>query len=218
LKKLLVLLFPVLGTGWLLLGTATPGPAPAALIEAAVPKPAPRETEIPLSDGFDLPVGESGSATAEKDGDGWYNAQGFGRRRHLGEDWNTEAGGNSDCGEPVFAASAGHVLFAEDLGGGWGQVVLLRHRLPDGGTVETLYAHLDRCLVQTGETVRRGQQIATVGDAEPPCGDGKPYSAHLHFELRRPECPDWGRAGAGYGLDATGWEHPSRFIEANRNF
>ena len=193
--------------------TAAPQPAKAA----PTPEPTP-EREIPLSDGFDYPVGEKGFVTPEKDGDGWYNARGFRSQRHLGEDWNAESGGNTDCGEPVFAASKGRVVLSEDLRGGWGQVVLVRHRLPDGQLVETLYAHLDKRFVQTGDEVRRGQQIAAIGDAEPPCGDNRPYYAHLHFELRSPNCPHWGQSGEGYGLDATGWLDPSRFIDENRFF
>ncbi len=209
----------LVGAGLLLLIAARPRPVAArSVAETAVPAPPPApEVEIPLSDGFDYPVGESGAVTAPKDGDGWYNALSFGRQRHLGEDWNAESGGNTDCGQPVFTASAGHVVFAEDLRGGWGQVVIVRHRLPDGALVETLYAHLYERFVEVGEAVGRGQQIASIGDAEPPCGDGKPYSAHLHFELRTPDCPEWGRPGAGYGLDATGWEHPSRYIDAHRS-
>ena len=43
----------------------------------------------------------------------------------------------------------------------------------------TLYAHNEALLVQEGETVRRGQPIAEVGNS------GDVVDAQLHFELRK---------------------------------
>ena len=51
---------------------------------------APTVTErgIPVSDGFDFPVGPP-------DAKGYYDAQSFGKNRHLGSDWNGVGGGNT---------------------------------------------------------------------------------------------------------------------------
>jgi murein DD-endopeptidase MepM/ murein hydrolase activator NlpD len=168
---------------------------------------------IPVSDGFDYPVGEARHAkrlTQANDGDGWYNAQDFGTNNHLGEDWNAEAGGGADCGLPVYAASAGAIVFAADAGIGWGKVLIVRHRLPDGSLVETLYAHL-QSFTKTAGTVARRERIASIGDA-----DGA-YPCHLHFELRLDTCLAWGKVGPGYSLDRAGWTDPSDFIEAHRH-
>jgi len=115
-----------------------------------------------ISNGFDYPVGESGYVTQANDGDGWYNAQDFGVNNHLGEDWNGEGGGDTDCGEPVYAVSKGTIVYAEDAGSGWGNVIIVRHQLPDGTQVESLYGHL-QSMNKTSGTVERREQIGTIG-------------------------------------------------------
>jgi len=47
------------------------------------------------ADHFDFPVGRP-------DAKGYYNAQGFGKNAHLGDDWNGTGGGNSDLGDPIY--------------------------------------------------------------------------------------------------------------------
>jgi murein DD-endopeptidase MepM/ murein hydrolase activator NlpD len=79
------------------------------------------------------------------------------------------------AGTPVLAAENGVVAYAgEDLVG-FGRLVLIRH----ADDYLTAYAHNDRLLVQRGQQVRRGEQIATVGQT------GNVTSPQLHFELRR---------------------------------
>lgn len=77
-------------------------------------------------------------------------------------------------GEPIFAAAAGVVTYA-----GWkgslGKVVEIEHE----NGLTTLYAHASQYMVQKGQTVARGQQIARVGST------GRTTGAHLHFEVRR---------------------------------
>ncbi len=107
----------------------------------------------------------------------WYNAQDFGENRHLGEDWNKNTGGNTDCGEPVYAAADGKIVFAEDAGAGWGNVVIIEHTGADGTKIQSLYGHLEFISKTSGE-VRKREQIGTVGNA-----NGR-YMCHLHFEIR----------------------------------
>lgn len=171
--------------------------------------PSPTPLVIPVSDGFDYPVGTQRGVTQAMDGDGWYNAQDFGENNHLGEDWNRESGGNSDCGLPVYAVSRGKIVFAGEAGPGWGKVVIIRHRLPDGTLVETLYGHLSS-LARTAGDVERREEVGKIGDA-----DGA-YPCHLHFELRLQDCPAWGLLGPGYSAARTGWLDPSAFIDARR--
>lgn len=169
----------------------------ATAIVAAViaTHPADAPPALPACDGFDFPVGPP-------DGDGYYDAQPFGENEHLGSDWNGNGGNDTDLGDPVFAVSSGVVTEAVDHGGGWGNVVRVAH--PCG--VESLYAHLDVIGVDTGATVRRGQQIGTIGTAH-----GR-YRAHLHFELRDRPLP----LGEGYAPSRVGYLDPTHYIRTHR--
>ena len=191
------------GCGW--------SPVEAEAGRSPAPKPAAEDTgdppplvvaALPAVDGFDLPVGPP-------DGAGYYDAQPFGRNRHLGSDYNGLGGGDSDYGDPVFATAAGLVTAVEDVGGGWGLVVRVAHRDPrdPDRAVESLYAHLSASDVEVGQQVARGAPLGAIGDAN------GAYFAHLHFEVRqRPGLP----LGGGYSRDTTGYLDPSAFIAAHR--
>lgn len=173
-------------------------------------------TTIPISDGFDYPIGATGFATQAKDNvDEWYNAQDFrGRgydpkRDHLGEDWNNPEREGGDCGLPVYAASKGKIVYAANTGGSWGNVVIIRHLLPDGTEVETLYGHLT-VIERNDGLVGRRELIGTIGD-----GNGN-FDCHLHFELRHSNCTSWGLPGPGYLNNSVGWTDPSDFIDSHR--
>lgn len=153
-----------------------------------------------ITDGFDFPVGKP-------DGSGYYNAQGFGKNNHLGDDWNGSGGGNSDLGDSIFSTANGYVKFAEDVQGGWGNVIRILHKLPDGTFVESLYAHCDEIKVKQGDWLKRGDLIGTIGTAN------GIYYAHLHFEIRTDVSLG---IGAGYSSDQTGYIDPSEFIRKNR--
>ena len=136
-----------------------------------------KKKPAPKAESFAYPIGEKDFITAARDRkDKWYNAQDFGKNDHLGEDWNKNSGGNTDCGEPVFAAAAGTITYEENAGPGWGNVIIIEHELPDGKKVQTLYGHLSEILKSNG-TVKKREKIGTIGNA-----DGK-YWCHLHFEL-----------------------------------
>ena len=175
-------------------------PGLPGLSASTAPGPAPDPAaSLPLTDGFDFPVGAPDAA-------GYVDAQPFGRNDHLGADWNARTGGNSDLGDPVHAAAAGRVIFAGEGGPGWGPVVRVLHRTP-AGPVETLYAHLDEIQVASGALLQRGQQLGTIGTAH-----GR-YLAHLHFELRDVVGME---LGPGYAADRDGWVDPTAYILANR--
>lgn len=158
---------------------------------------------LPTAARFDFPIGsEHGALT--------YDAQPFTENRHLGDDLNGIGGENSDLDDPVFAVADGRVLFAQEAGPGWGNVVIVMHAVNEEGTrkyVQSYYAHLQNILVAPQQDVRRGEQIATVGNA------GGRYWAHLHFEMREFITPF---IGPGYRQDTHGWINPSEFIEQHR--
>ena len=153
------------------------------------------------SDGFDYPVGAPNAR-------GYYRAQRFGGdRQHLGEDWNGIGGGNSDYGDPVYTVADGVVTFSKDVGMGWGKVVRVIHPVWKGDPVEAVYAHLAEMKVRKGDTVKRGQVLGTMGDA-----DGA-YPAHLHFEIRaKISLP----LGGGYGDPKRDFLDPTEFIDKHR--
>jgi murein DD-endopeptidase MepM/ murein hydrolase activator NlpD len=158
---------------------------------------------LPTAARFDFPIGSENGALA-------YNAQPFTENRHLGDDLNGIGGENSDLGDPVYAIADGQVLFAEEAGPGWGNVVIVLHAYQENGErkyVQSYYGHVETILVQPKQKVRRGEQIATIGTA-----DGR-YWAHLHFEMREFTTPF---VGPGYRDDTRGWINPSAFIASHR--
>jgi len=76
-------------------------------------------------------------------------------------------------GDPVFAVYYG-VVIQSNFSGSFGNVIIIDH----GSGVHTLYSHNTTNLVSVGQTVTRGQQIATIGST------GNATGAHLHFEVR----------------------------------
>jgi murein DD-endopeptidase MepM/ murein hydrolase activator NlpD len=94
---------------------------------------------------------------------------GFGYR------WGVLHGGidiANSIGTPILAAADGVVIDAGPTAG-YGAWVKLRHA---DGTV-TLYGHVNTWLVDIGERVMAGDQIATIGNR------GNSTGPHLHFEV-----------------------------------
>ncbi|WP_147162513.1 murein hydrolase activator EnvC family protein, partial [Pararhodospirillum oryzae] len=78
-------------------------------------------------------------------------------------------------GTLVRAAENGVVAYAGNEIRGFGNLLLIKH---EGGLM-TAYAHNAVLLVERGQTVRRGQEIAKVGSSG---GVSRPQ---LHFEVRK---------------------------------
>ena len=78
------------------------------------------------------------------------------------------------AGTAVVAAAAG-VVSAAGWREGYGTVVEITH----GNGFVTRYAHAQRSLVVAGQTVRRGQPVALLGES------GRTTGPHLHFEVLR---------------------------------
>jgi len=160
---------------------------------------------IKLSDGFDFPVGKP-------DALGYYKARGFHSHGHLGEDWDGVHGGDTDLGDPIYSIGNGIVVFARDCHMGWGNVVIVRHAYREGGVtknIDSFYGHLEKMLVHRGEAVKRGQQIATMGNAH------GLYDAHLHLEIRKNI--EIGMSRDKFAQDASNYYEPSKFILSHRH-
>ena len=76
-------------------------------------------------------------------------------------------------GQPIYAAGSGSVVYAGNQLRGYGNLVMIKH----SEDYITAYAHTDTILVSTGQTVKAGQKIATMGSSGA-------SSVRLHFQLR----------------------------------
>ncbi|NYD42880.1 peptidoglycan DD-metalloendopeptidase family protein [Nocardioides panaciterrulae] len=123
-------------------------------------------TPIPVVDGsgpLSLPMAAGSYRISAGFGDGgglWSSGA------HTGQDFA------APIGTPVAAAGPGTVTVEHPS---WaGNLVRIDH----GGGVETLYAHLSRVDVTTGQTIEAGDPVGLVGDL------GNTTGPHLHFEVR----------------------------------
>ncbi len=96
------------------------------------------------------------------------------RRAPFSRRWKFHTGVDlaAPTGTPIYAAGAGVVERAE-WSSGYGRLVVIDH----GEGVVSRYAHTSRIYVQPGQSVERGQRIASVGTT------GRTTGPHLHFEV-----------------------------------
>jgi len=100
-----------------------------------------------------------------------YVTCGFGYRRylfHFGIDIKLQKG------DSVRAAFEGIVRVTKFDRRGFGNVVVIRHTKG----IETIYGHLSKVLVYTGQVIRAGDLIGLGGST------GRSTGSHLHFETR----------------------------------
>ncbi len=142
-----------------------------------------------LADGFDPPIGTAAERHNTQVWPGrWIDATGYAVRYRIGtpqEAYHTGADLNlnspyydADAHSPVSAAASGVVTFV-GRSVGWGRLIIIRHDplITNGKVVYARYAHIEAPRVQVGQRIVRGEQIASVGNA-----DGA-YPYHLHFDI-----------------------------------
>jgi murein DD-endopeptidase MepM/ murein hydrolase activator NlpD len=95
-----------------------------------------------------------------------HDPKGRGRRMHEGVDLA------SSRGTPIFATADG-VVISSKRESGYGNVVRVRH---DFG-FETVYAHLSKLRVASGQKLSRGDRIGDMGST------GRSTGVHLHYEV-----------------------------------
>lgn len=78
----------------------------------------------------------------------------------------------NNVGETINAAASGVVVFAS-RNKGFGNEIIIHH----GFGYMTIYAHLNKILVNVGDEVTKGQKIAEMGNT------GYSTGPHLHFEV-----------------------------------
>jgi peptidoglycan hydrolase-like protein with peptidoglycan-binding domain len=89
--------------------------------------------------------------------------------------WHTGLDFPAPKGTPIHAGGLGVVSFAGLNTGGYGNLVVVSHRLG----FESWYAHMSRIATSVGQPVAGGVTIGYVGST------GRSTGPHLHFEVRR---------------------------------
>lgn len=89
-------------------------------------------------------------------------------RMHNGIDFASNMGAN------IYATADG-VVKTTSVGQGYGRLVTIDH----GFGFETLYAHMNKIDVKSGQAVKRGQIIGSVGNS------GLSTGPHVHYEIRK---------------------------------
>jgi murein DD-endopeptidase MepM/ murein hydrolase activator NlpD len=133
---------------------------------------------------------------------------------HPGQDWNVpnSPGGscNGDKGLNVVAVANGKVVYVNHSS--WGGLVI-QHNYK-GNTWYSQYGHVQKIVVSTNESVKKGQKVAEIGKVGTRC-------AHLHFEIRQADHPDptygpywkYGNSGLNNLINVNDWyENPATFI------
>jgi murein DD-endopeptidase MepM/ murein hydrolase activator NlpD len=105
------------------------------------------------------------------------NSSSFGRRtnpisgkrqRHLGQDLTCKRG------TEIYAPADGVVELARPSNKGYGNLLKVQHSFG----FMTMYAHLQKFKVRSGQFVKKGELIATCGNS------GNSTGPHLHYEVR----------------------------------
>lgn len=79
----------------------------------------------------------------------------------------------NNVGTPIIATADGKVV-ESGWSSGYGQTVEIDH----GNSITTLYGHNSQIVVRTGQSVKKGQLIAYLGNT------GYSTGPHLHYEIR----------------------------------
>lgn len=98
---------------------------------------------------------------------------------HTGADLNNNAPRwDSDAHAPVYAIGDGKVTYARLVSKKvWGNLIVIDHGTVDGKPLYSRYGHIEAMVINPGDTVKMGQQIANVGN-----GEGL-FAYHLHFDI-----------------------------------
>lgn len=115
-------------------------------------------------------------------GGSYYISSGYGYRIHPIYGYSKlhtgiDITGSGAYGKPIFAIADGTVILSS-YNGGYGNCIMVDHGKYNGNSIVSLYAHCASLYVGVGNTVKKGQQIGTVGST------GASTGPHLHFEIR----------------------------------
>lgn len=160
-------------TGTVAVAPRTPSSAPA--------EPKPVENTAPTSPSSTPPVAAAVATTSPRASDADLISWGWPASGSVIQGFTASTKGidiEGAIGDPIVAAASGKVMYAGNGVRGLGNLILLGH---SNGFI-TAYAHNDSLLVKTGEEIKKGQKIATLGQSDT-------SSPRLHFEIRRRGTP-----------------------------
>lgn len=153
-----------------------PGLPPPADTRAAPDRPQPVPAEEPTR----AAAPATGAAERAMAGIRWsWPTEGRVTRRFDPNDTRKGIAIAGDRGQPVMAAAEGQVVYSGTGLIGYGELIIIKH----SDSMLSAYGHNNRRLVNEGERVRAGQQIAELGINER-------NEQILHFEIRRNGQPE----------------------------
>jgi len=109
----------------------------------------------------------------EKSSDYGYRRNPFGG---AGGEFHSGVDFKGEYGDPIFATADGYVR-SSDWYGGYGNAVVIEHT----GGLTSLYGHLSKVNVNTGQFVKAGEIIGFLGST------GRSTGPHIHYEIRKNE-------------------------------
>lgn len=107
--------------------------------------------------------------------DGWVTSYYGPRKSHYAKRIKMHEGVDigAPSGHPIVATADGTISYAGKKPG-FGNFIKIKH----GYGIETVYAHAKKLHVKSGEQIKRGQKIASVGST------GYSTGPHVHYEVR----------------------------------
>ncbi len=123
---------------------------------------------------------------------------------HTGVDLAKDGGG---CGDPIYATANGVVVFSKAVDG-YGYLLELRHTIPNGRVIYSLYGHRQSAMMSSGQIVTKEQIVGYVGDTGSVVNGQVQHDApcHLHFAIYDQDMPNAGGSvpPPGYVYDDSG--------------
>ena len=155
--------------------------APPATAETAEPTPAPAPTSVPAVAAAALPTLDNAANSPRFICPVKYKyISRFATNGHRGDDLCAAEG------TEIYAAADGVVLAAQEHYS-WGNFVEIDHGADANGLRwSTLYAHMQSCAVQVGQTVTAGQVIGYVGHTGYTTGNACHFEMHVNGTLVEP--------------------------------
>jgi len=145
----------------------------------------------------------------------WFSAYGYlADGKHTGVDLNNNVPWDADAHAPVYSvADNGVVVYAAIAPGTWGGVIVIRYQIGDL-VFWVRYGHVENILVNVGDEVYRGQQVANIGQYF-----GDPHNYHLHLDFADNTLQNDPLNWPGYNpaFIAAHYFDPAPFIRNNRH-